>query len=135
MTRSIHEYERHTAMKFKPAILASLLVLAISVLTPATPAQPSQAPTAPGAAAVPGQNPVGRGAGMAALPRITSPEIKDDQTVVFRLRAANATDVVLNGDWPQGRGVKMTKDDQGIWSVTVVSSIIRKRIYLNTRRN
>ena len=114
-----HEYERHTAMKLKPAILASLLVIAFSALTPASPAQPSQAPAAPGAAAVPGQNPVGRGVGMAALPRITSPEIKDDKTVVFRLRAVNATDVVLNGDWPQGRGVKMTRDDQGIWSVTV----------------
>ena len=56
-------------MKFKPAILVFLLILAISVLTPATSAQPSQAPAAPGAAAVPGQNPVGRGVGMAALPR------------------------------------------------------------------
>jgi enterochelin esterase family protein len=27
--------------------------------------------------------------------------------------------VTLNGDWPQGRGVKMTKDDSGIWSATV----------------
>jgi enterochelin esterase family protein len=51
-------------------------------------------------------------------PRIVSPEIKDDQTVTFRLRAPNATDVLVNGDWPQGRGVKMTKDDSGIWSVT-----------------
>jgi enterochelin esterase family protein len=48
-----------------------------------------------------------------------SPEILDDQKVTFRLRAANATDVVLNGDWPQGRGIKMAKDDAGIWSVTV----------------
>ena len=52
-------------------------------------------------------------------PRIVSPAIKDDQTVTFRLRAPNATDVSLNGDWPQGRGVKMTKDDSGTWSATV----------------
>ena len=52
-------------------------------------------------------------------PRIVSPEIKDDGTVTFRLRAPNASDVALNGDWPQGRGVKMAKDDAGIWSATV----------------
>ncbi len=39
--------------------------------------------------------------------------------MTFRLRAPNATEVLLNGDWPQGRGVKMAKDEQGIWSVTV----------------
>ena len=26
---------------------------------------------------------------------------------------------MLNGDWPEGRGVKLTKDDQGVWSATV----------------
>jgi enterochelin esterase family protein len=114
-------------MKVKLATLALLLMLAIGVLTPATMAQRGQAPAAPGAAAAPaqnagapGQNPAaGRGAGMAAQPRITSPEIKDDKTVIFRLRAANATEVTLSGDWPQGQGIKMTKDDQGIWSATV----------------
>jgi len=50
---------------------------------------------------------------------LRSPEILDDQKVTFRLRAPNATDVAVNGDWPQGRGVKMTKDDAGIWSATV----------------
>jgi enterochelin esterase family protein len=50
---------------------------------------------------------------------LRSPEILDDQKVTFRLRAPNATDVSVNGDWPQGRGVKMAKDDAGIWSVTV----------------
>jgi len=39
--------------------------------------------------------------------------------VTFRLRAANAAEVVLNGDWPDGRAVKLTKDDQGVWSATV----------------
>ena len=39
--------------------------------------------------------------------------------MIFRLRAANAADVVLNGDWPEGRGVKLAKDDQGAWSATV----------------
>jgi 1,4-alpha-glucan branching enzyme len=50
---------------------------------------------------------------------LRSPEIVDDQKVTFRLRAPNATEVVVNGDWPQGRGDKMTKDDAGVWSATV----------------
>ena len=39
--------------------------------------------------------------------------------MTFRLRAANAAEVALNGDWPDGRGIKLTKDDQGVWSATV----------------
>ncbi len=52
-------------------------------------------------------------------PALRSPEILDDQKVTFRLRAPNATDVSLNGDWPQGRGIKMSKDEAGVWSATV----------------
>lgn len=33
-----------------------------------------------------------------------SPEILGDHRVTFRLRGPNATTVVLNGDWPWGRG-------------------------------
>jgi len=35
-------------------------------------------------------------------PALRSAEVLDDQRVTFRLRAANAADVVLNGDWPDG---------------------------------
>jgi enterochelin esterase family protein len=52
-------------------------------------------------------------------PALRSPEILDDQKATFRLRAPNAAEVAVNGDWPQGRGVKMTKDDAGVWSATV----------------
>jgi len=41
-----------------------------------------------------------------------------DNRVAFRLRAPNANEVVVNGNWPDGRGLKMTKDASGIWSVT-----------------
>jgi hypothetical protein len=40
-------------------------------------------------------------------PRIVSPEIKNDKTVIFRRRAPEATAVLVNGDWPEGRGIKM----------------------------
>ena len=98
-------------MKLKVAIISSLLVLAASAQPPAAPP-----PGAPGAAApTPGRGMAGGGRGAA----LRSAEILDDQKVTFRLRAPNATDVTVNGDWPQGRGVKMAKDDAGVWSATV----------------
>ncbi len=48
-----------------------------------------------------------------------SPEVLADHRVTFRLAAPNAAEVVLNGDWPGGNNVKMSKDSQGLWSVTV----------------
>jgi enterochelin esterase family protein len=59
------------------------------------------------------------GRGVAQGPRVISPEIQPDKRVTFRLRAPNATKVVLNGNWDQGTNLEMTKDDQGIWSVTI----------------
>jgi enterochelin esterase family protein len=48
-----------------------------------------------------------------------SPELLPDGRVTFRLAAPNATEVLLNGNWPDGSKIPMTKDDQGVWSVTV----------------
>ncbi len=53
-----------------------------------------------------------------APPRIVSPEVLPDGRVTFRLRAPGASEVVVNGNWPDGRGLKMTKDADGVWSVT-----------------
>ena len=87
-------------------------ILALGVLAQQPPAAPSQPGQAPAAGRV--------GAGRGAMPAaVRSPEILADQKVTFRLRAPNAVDVQLNGDWPQGRGIKMTKDDHGAWSATV----------------
>jgi enterochelin esterase family protein len=52
-------------------------------------------------------------------PRVVSPEILSDKKVTFRLLAPKAGTVVLNGNWDNGTNIQMTKDDQGIWSVTV----------------
>jgi enterochelin esterase family protein len=54
-----------------------------------------------------------------ALPRVVSPEVLADKRVTFRLRAPDAAAVLLNGNWDNGTNIAMTKDDQGIWSVTV----------------
>jgi enterochelin esterase-like enzyme len=48
-----------------------------------------------------------------------SPEILPDKRVTFRLSAPKATTVLLNGNWDKGTNIPMTKDEQGIWSVTV----------------
>jgi enterochelin esterase-like enzyme len=52
-------------------------------------------------------------------PRVISPEFLPDKRVIFRLPAARAGTVTLNGSWDAGSDIPMTKDDQGIWSVTV----------------
>ena len=51
------------------------------------------------------------------IPR--SPEIHPDRTVTFRLSAPHSSDVTLNGSWDGGANIKMTKDEGGVWSVTV----------------
>jgi enterochelin esterase family protein len=48
---------------------------------------------------------------------IISPEIHADRTVTFRLRAPNAHDVSVSGEW--GQGGALTKDDAGVWSITL----------------
>jgi len=72
----------------------------------------AQAPAAPAP-------PAGQRAGAPQGPRVVSPEILPDKRVTFRLLAPKAGTVVLNGNWDQGANIAMTKDDQGIWSVTV----------------
>jgi enterochelin esterase-like enzyme len=67
-------------------------------------------------AAYPQQAAPGRGA---AASRPVSPEIHADHTVTFRLAAPKANDVTLNGSWEGARDLKMSKDDNGIWSTTV----------------
>jgi enterochelin esterase family protein len=51
-------------------------------------------------------------------PPVRSPEIHADGRVTFRLAAPNATEVRLNGDFLQAPQT-LTRDDKGIWSVTV----------------
>jgi enterochelin esterase-like enzyme len=64
------------------------------------------------------QPPPGPGRGPQG-PRVISPEILPDKKVAFRLLAPKAEQVLLNGNWDNGTNIKMIKDDQGIWSVTV----------------
>lgn len=49
--------------------------------------------------------------------RLTSPEVHSDRTVTFRLRAPQAKQVSVSGEIGQGK--QMTRDDAGVWSITV----------------
>ena len=56
---------------------------------------------------------------------VISPEVQPDGHVTFRLRAPAAKEVTLRGEWVAAGGidvsppVAMTRDDAGMWSVTV----------------
>lgn len=49
---------------------------------------------------------------------VRSPQVQADRRVTFRLRAPKATEVVVQGQWPEGKAT-MTKDANDVWSVTV----------------
>ena len=56
--------------------------------------------------------------------RLNSPEVRDDRTVTFRVRAPKAQDVALSGPVMtalvgQARSLPFTKGEGGVWSLTV----------------
>jgi enterochelin esterase family protein len=63
----------------------------------------------------------GTGGGQARAAKIRSPEVLADGRVTFRLLAPKATEVLVQGNWEGGRGLAMTKDDSGLWSVTTAA--------------
>jgi enterochelin esterase-like enzyme len=87
---------------------AMLAVAATSAQTP--PAGQAGAPGAPAA-------PQGRGGGRGGPP-VVSPEIHADKSVTLRFRAPNAKEVTLIGEL-DGKTYPMTKNENGIWSVTI----------------
>jgi len=52
--------------------------------------------------------------------RLVSPEVHPDRTVTFHIRAPKAAQVTLFGSWmAPGSQVPMTKDAEGVWSLTL----------------
>ena len=88
-------------------IAAILAVGAVSAQTPAGQAPAAQAPAGP----------QGRGGGRGGPP-VVSPEINADKSVTLRFRAPNAKEVTLIGEL-DGKTYPMTKNESGIWSVTI----------------
>lgn len=69
----------------------------------------------------PGTNAVGTGPGSPyglAHATVRSPVVLPDGRVTFRLAAPKAAQVLVQGDWPGGLDLAMTKDAAGQWSVT-----------------
>ena len=51
---------------------------------------------------------------------LVSPEVHSDSRITFRIYAPHAAKVALVGDWMETPGpLALSKDDQGVWSVTV----------------
>jgi enterochelin esterase family protein len=51
-------------------------------------------------------------------PPLVSPEVQPDRRVTFRVRAPKASEVTVSGEWPGGSAA-MSRNDDGVWSVTV----------------
>ena len=51
-------------------------------------------------------------------PPVISPELLSDRRVTFRLRAPQAREVTVSGEWG-GKPQELAKDEQGIWSATI----------------
>ncbi len=89
-------------LSFFSFVLFSSALAGLNAQTPAAPASTN----APPPRRSPGNAPV------------RSPELLADQRVTFRLRAQKATEVIVLGQWPDGRA-PMTGGTNGVWSVTV----------------
>ncbi|MBN1833783.1 MAG: carboxylesterase family protein [Deltaproteobacteria bacterium] len=76
--------------------------------------------TPKGEAEIPAQSAPGEAPRFMFPPIPDSPEVHSDRTVTFRLRAPEAEAVELVGEILQGNPSEpMTRDDQGVWSVTI----------------
>jgi enterochelin esterase family protein len=87
-------------MKAIPTLFAALLVCQLQ-------AQETNASGAAGA----------RAAAATRRNETASPEVHSDRTVTFRLRAPNAKEVKVAGEWPGG--ATALTNDNGLWSVTL----------------
>lgn len=62
------------------------------------------------------------------VPQVISPEINPDNTVTFRLKASEAREVCVTGDFVAGSKASLVKDDDGMWQFT--SEILAPELYL-----
>ena len=101
----------------KPKKILLICVIAMLSLAMIAGAQEPAAGRRAGMGAA-GRGAMGRGMmGFARRGGTSSPEIASDNKVTFRISAPQATSVTVRGDF--GAPAQMTKDEQGVWSVTV----------------
>jgi len=63
----------------------------------------------------------GTGGGQGQAAKVVSPEVLPDGRVTLRLLAPKAAEVLVQGNWPGGRGLAMTRDGSGLWSATTAA--------------
>ena len=91
-------------MELPTPFLAGAFFVAFSGFALAQAPAPAAAPAAPSA--------------IANAPALVSPEVLADRRVTFRLSAPKATTVTMKGDW-HDEVKALTKDDKGVWSLTL----------------
>src|SRR5689334_22204407 len=97
----------------KPFTYALIAAAAATVVVTAQTPPPPPAGQAPAGAAQGAGRGGGRGAAMA------SPQVNPDRTITLRFRAPNAKLVEVIGEIEGKPSYPMTKDDSGVWSVTI----------------
>jgi enterochelin esterase-like enzyme len=101
---------------------ACSLVFAAALNALAQPAAPASTPAAAPAAEAPaqgGRGGRGGGGGGGGAASVVSPEVSADRKVTFRLYAPKATEVSVMGQWDDNKRHAMTKDERGVWSLTL----------------
>jgi enterochelin esterase-like enzyme len=61
---------------------------------------------------------------------LQSPEVHADRTITFRLEAPKASSVSVLGEWNLNKPQPLTKDEQGIWSITIGPAPANTYIYV-----
>ena len=92
------------------SILVCVSVVAIGVLPAQTQTPPAQ-----------GRGNTGRAGAVQAQAQapLVSPEVLPDRRVIFRLRSPKASEVALNFQAWNAKPQPMTRDEKGVWTITV----------------
>ena len=101
---------RHAS--YRTRIVQLVAIGLVSLTATLTAQQPAPAPPAAG------QRGAGPGGGRGGRGGPVSPEVKPDRTITLRYSAPNAKQVTASGEL-DGQPHPMTKDENGVWSVTV----------------
>lgn len=59
------------------------------------------------------------GPALAQSAAVVSPEVQPGGKITFRIQAPKASEVALLGEWAPGKREPMTKDERGVWTVTL----------------
>src|SRR5688572_12101955 len=94
--------EKRCIMKLIPLLL-TFVVTATVCAQEANPKPPAESP---------------RPSSRTRPPAVVSPELHPDRSVTFRLRATNAAEVKLSGEWTR-TAIPLQKDDDGVWATKV----------------